>query len=175
MNTPPHFNLNDPSWPVLRQQEAIEKRFDVIIDTEPNRLVVYGTRNGVSTAVRELYEMFREFQDRNQTQSFQVSGRAAHRIGPWAICQRLQNETKMRVIVQQDTSTVTITGPKHLLGEAYRRILAFAAAVDDEKHTHYLVPSSRDLRRVLLIELPRLIAAAGGPDDEEEARQMFTM
>jgi hypothetical protein len=175
MNTPLHFNLNDPSWPVLRQQEAIEKRFDVIIDTEPNRLVVYGTRNGVSTAVRELYEMFREFQDRNQTQSFQVSGRAAHRIGLWAICRRLQNETKMRVIVQQNTSTVTIAGPENLLGEAYRRILAFAAAVDDEKHTHYLVPSSRDLRCVLLIELPRLIAAAGGPDDDEEARQMFTV
>lgn len=119
--------------------------------------------------------MFQEFQDRNQTQSFQVSARAAHRIGLWAICQRLQNETKMRIIVQQDRSTVTITGPKHMLAEAYRRILVFAAAVDDEKHTHYLVPSSRDLRRVLLIELPRLIALAGGPDDEEEARQMFTM
>jgi len=129
----------------------------------------------VTGAVRELYDMFQEFQDRYQTQLFTVSGRAAHRIGLWAICQRLQKETKMQIIVQQDASTVTITGQKHLLGEAYRRIMAFAAVVDDEQHMHYLVPSNRDLRRVLLIELPSLIAAAGGPDDDEEARQMFTV
>lgn len=159
----------------MRQQEAVEKRHDVIIDTEASRLVVYGSRHSVSSAVRELYDMFREFQERNQTQSFQLSARAAHRIGLWAICQRLQNETKMRIIVHQDTSTVSITGPKALLADAYRKIIAFAREVDDEKHTHYLVPSSKDLRRVLTIKLPQLIAAAGGPEDEEEARQMFTM
>lgn len=81
----------------------------------------------------------------------------------------------MRIIVHQDTSTVSITGPKALLADAYRKIIAFAREVDDEKHTHYLVPSSKDLRRVLTIKLPQLIAAAGGPEDEEEARQMFTM
>lgn len=175
MNPPPHFSLNDPSWSVPRQQEALEKRHDVVIDNEPSRLVIYGSRKGVSNAVRELHDMFREFQERNQTQAFQLSARAAHRIGLWAICQRLQNETKMRIMVHRETSTVTITGPKAILGDAYRKIIAFAREVDDEKHTHYLVPSSKDLRRVLTIELPRLIAAAGGPEDEEEARQMFTM
>jgi hypothetical protein len=107
------------------------------------------------------------------SQKLYVSKRAAHRIGLWAICQRLQNETGTRIVVAD--TIVTINGPKHLLSSAYHKIKAFGTQVDDEKHTHYLVPSSKDLRRVLMIELPRLIAAGGGPQDEEEARQMFTM
>ena len=72
-------------------------------------------------------------------------------------------------------STVVIMGPKNVLPAAKRSILAFARQVDDEKHTHYIVPSSKDLRRVLMIALPRIISQCGGPEDEEEARQMFTM
>lgn len=172
---PPHFNLNDPAWPANRRQEAVEQRHNVVIDHEPNRLIVYGLRGGVSAAVRELRASFQEFQDGNMTQSFMVSQRAAHRIGLWAICQRLQNETGTRITVQAEANVIGVTGPKNKLRPAYTKIREFAKSVDDEKHTHYLVPSSKDLRRVLMIELPRLIAAGGGPEDEEEARQMFTM
>lgn len=119
--------------------------------------------------------MFQEFQEGNMTQTFTVSQRAAHRIGLWAICQRLQNETGTRINAQPETNVISVTGPKHKLRPAYLKVRDFARSVDDEKHTHYLVPSSKDLRRVLMIELPRLIAAGGGPEDEEEARQMFTM
>ena len=47
--------MEDPALPPTKRPEAIEARHDVIIDVESGRLVVYGSRSGVSDAVRELY------------------------------------------------------------------------------------------------------------------------
>ncbi|KAF8308516.1 hypothetical protein DL93DRAFT_1881429 [Clavulina sp. PMI_390] len=172
---PPHFDINDDVWPPTRQQEAMEKRHRVVIDIEPTGIVVYGDLAGVNKASRELFGMFKEFDKRNQKQSFQVSPRAARRIGLRAIWRRLRDETKTRIFIRQETATVTIWGPKALLPDACHCIMTFARTVDAEKQTHYVVPRSKDLRSLLTIQLPRLIAKAGGPEDEEEARQMFTI
>ncbi|KAF8303372.1 hypothetical protein DL93DRAFT_450361 [Clavulina sp. PMI_390] len=172
---PPHFDIDHDAWPPNRRRDAIEKRHQVVIDIEPARIVAYGNVASVKSALRELVGMFQEFWERNQTHSFHVSTRAAHRIGMWVFCQRLQNETKTAIAIEQNTATVTIRGPKALLPDAYQCVMAFARTVDAEKETHYLVPWSKDLRRLLVIQLPQLIAKAGGPEDEEEARQMFTV
>ena len=47
--------MEDPSLHPAKRPDAIEARHDVIIDVESGRLVVYGSRTGVSEAVRELY------------------------------------------------------------------------------------------------------------------------
>ncbi len=104
-----------------------------------------------------------------------MSSRAAHRISLWAISQRLQKETNTKITVDVNANMILLTGNKNFLGSARRSIQSYARQIDDEKHTHFIVPTSKDLRRVLMISLPRIIGQCGGPEDEDEARQMFTM
>ena len=85
-------------------------------------------------------------------------------------------ETLTRITVEpRSPATVTVTGPKLLLSDARNHILQFAASVDGERLMKYLVPGNPDLRGLLMIALPKLIRKSGGPEDEDEARQMFTM
>lgn len=66
-------------------------------------------------------------------------------------------------------------GAKELLRPARNHILLLAKAIDAERRKQYVLRYSRGLRAFLMTELPRIITACGGPKDEEEARQMFTM
>src|ERR1700694_2573514 len=101
-------------WPPHRRQDALETRHQVLIDVEPTRLLVYGDAPSVESAVLELSTMFREHQQGNETRVILVSKRASHRIGLWAITQRLQRETNTRVVVNPN-NTVSLTGPKHVI------------------------------------------------------------
>ena len=186
--------MDDPSLPSKWHQKTLENKYGVVIDQEPTRLVIYGHRDGVSKTTQELYKVrmnfcaltishsklfclqaFREYQNNNATDYFSVSPRAAHRISLWAISQRLQKETNTKIAVDLGGNTIFLTGNRNVLGSARRSILSYAHQIDDEKHTHFIVPTSKDLRRVLMISLPRIIGQCGGPEDEDEARQMFTM
>lgn len=105
-----------------------------------------------------------------------VSERAANRIGLWALHKRLQEETLVNIqVVKGRRGVIRITGAKERLIPSRNHILLHAQAIDVERRKKYTMSYSRGLRAFLMTELPRIITTSGGPEDEDEARQMFTM